>query len=497
MNTYDELYVVSDLHFGGERDEARNLNFQIFDQGAELAGLIRHVAARAGKVALVLNGDIVDFLAEKPARYLDPISAPVKLQRIFDDPSFSMIWDALSDFARTRDKELVLVLGNHDVELALPPVRLLLLARLCGDSVEARGRIHMALDGAGFACRVGDRSILCLHGNEADDWNPVDYFRLLQVTRALNRGNVPDTWDANAGTRMVVDVMNAIKGEFPFVDLLKPETSVVPRILLALKPGVKDDLVNLTSIMQVKRRDADRLRNNLLGVAAAGARASEPSISGEDELARLIERPDATPGAAADDVYAEMERRLATHGTRLDEERLAREGTLGWGSQILDRFLGRDPRDSLRESLREVLEHDKTFDVDYADEDFKRIDQLVGPTIDYVIAGHTHLERALISPRRRGGYFNTGTWIRLIRIPSPLLESREAFAPLYSAFRAGSMRALDEFIVGPGERLVRRIPTVAVLRRTPGGVQAALHHYEHGAATDPLPKFAEPKPAKE
>ncbi|MBZ0121537.1 MAG: metallophosphatase, partial [Sandaracinaceae bacterium] len=80
MDAYDEIYSVSDLHLGGEGGEA-----QIFDSGSLLADTIRLVADRAGagkRVALVLNGDIVDFLAEPGARYFDAVGAPAKLARI-------------------------------------------------------------------------------------------------------------------------------------------------------------------------------------------------------------------------------------------------------------------------------------------------------------------------------------------------------------------------------------------------------------------------------
>ena len=61
---FDELWVVSDLHMGGRRDADQNL--QAFNQGPRLAKLIAHAAEQspAGNVALVLNGDVFDSLAE-------------------------------------------------------------------------------------------------------------------------------------------------------------------------------------------------------------------------------------------------------------------------------------------------------------------------------------------------------------------------------------------------------------------------------------------------
>ncbi len=72
---FDELYVVSDLHLGGPP------GFQIFNSGLQLQRLIRHLGAPATnkKVALLINGDFVDFLAERPSTHFDPAGAIGKL----------------------------------------------------------------------------------------------------------------------------------------------------------------------------------------------------------------------------------------------------------------------------------------------------------------------------------------------------------------------------------------------------------------------------------
>ncbi len=80
---------------------------------------------------MVLNGDIVDFLAESPAAYLDPNGSIDKLERIFyKDKSFSGVWTALQEFVAQPNRQLILVLGNHDVELALPHVTEWILEKL-------------------------------------------------------------------------------------------------------------------------------------------------------------------------------------------------------------------------------------------------------------------------------------------------------------------------------------------------------------------------------
>ena len=63
MDQYDELYVISDIHLGGEKTDEGN--FQIFKYGKRLAGFINKITTTrpADKVALVLNGVVFDSLA--------------------------------------------------------------------------------------------------------------------------------------------------------------------------------------------------------------------------------------------------------------------------------------------------------------------------------------------------------------------------------------------------------------------------------------------------
>jgi hypothetical protein len=60
-----ELFVISDLHLGGQPGEGER-GFRINTHGAALAEFVHGVAVRASRsttseVELVLNGDIVDF----------------------------------------------------------------------------------------------------------------------------------------------------------------------------------------------------------------------------------------------------------------------------------------------------------------------------------------------------------------------------------------------------------------------------------------------------
>jgi metallophosphoesterase superfamily enzyme len=67
-----EVFVVSDLHVGGEYgDDPRSRGFRINTRIQELTDFMHEVRLRAQRThletELVINGDFVDFLAEKGA----------------------------------------------------------------------------------------------------------------------------------------------------------------------------------------------------------------------------------------------------------------------------------------------------------------------------------------------------------------------------------------------------------------------------------------------
>ena len=182
----DRMRIVhfSDLHIGGPGWK------QIFNQGELLAAFIRSRAKGAVKrrVALVINGDTVDFIADRNAKYFDPEGAIAKLDAIMDDENFADVFNALSEFIAKQNRYLVITLGNHDLELALPWVREHFKKRLSQGDDAARGRITLAFDGTGYTARVADKSVICVHGNEFDEWNVCDYETLRRQGRDLHRG---------------------------------------------------------------------------------------------------------------------------------------------------------------------------------------------------------------------------------------------------------------------------------------------------------------------
>ncbi len=232
---YDEIHIVSDLHMGGKT------GFQILRETGRLATFIRSVADQRpdGRVALILGGDVIDTLAEDTSGYVAVDDAVSVVLRIMDDASFAPVWQALAELVKKPGRRLVIMVGNHDIELAFPAVQHTLVQRLAEDDPAARGRIEFSTMGAGYACRVGEKRVFCTHGNEVDAWNYVRYEDLAKAGRRLNcdRHLKPSEWEPNAGTKMVKDIMNPIKKSYPWIDLLKPEVKAAVGVLLAIDPG--------------------------------------------------------------------------------------------------------------------------------------------------------------------------------------------------------------------------------------------------------------------
>lgn len=479
----DSLHVVSDLHLGG------GAGFQIFDSAAELEWLIDHVAAlpSPGTHGLLINGDFIDFLAEEPSAAFDPEGAVVKLDRVWQ--CFPGVFAAMQRLLAKPSRRLIVNLGNHDVELALPWVRAHLAARLTGGDDTAHARLLLVTDGTGVQVRVGNARVVCVHGNEVDSWNVIDYERLRRVGRDHQFGLRPEAWVPNAGSQLVVEVMNAIKRDYPFVDLLKPETQGVIPLLLALDTGVQRKLLNLSSVGSRLAWDAARLGTGFLGDEDAGAAARPP--------APVMVFPALPPGQRSRRLSDEVESVWQNKEVSpISLVRATQGQQLGLGGAFIDWITGKPRSEVVREAL-EQLDQDRSFKFDAEDQTFRDLDALLGADVDLVVAGHTHLARSL--PRKQGGghYFNSGTWARLMQLTPTLRKDPVAFEKLFSLLR-GSMETLDQArIAVAGEavpvEVIRRLNTVVLIEHTPSdGTRASLQQVR--PAADGVPIRLEPAP---
>lgn len=97
----------------------------------------------------------------------------------------------------------------------------------------------------------------------------------------------------------------------------------------------------------------------------------------------------------------------------------------------------------LQEALGPLIEDD-TFDLDKKDDTFKEMDKRIGSDIQFLITGHTHLRRALKREHGEGYYFNTGTWVRLLKLDREVLESESKMEEIHKLFTANDIKEIDK-----------------------------------------------------
>jgi UDP-2,3-diacylglucosamine pyrophosphatase LpxH len=449
MSVARTVYVISDLHIGGSYPDPRaprkerQRGFRMMTRAAELAGFVRHLARLPGPIELVINGDFVDFLAEEDGsgRAIDPDAPPAwkafRAGREEARDAFSAVVardkDLFTAFAAlvAAGKHLTIVLGNHDIELSMPDVRAAL--------VELLGPGRVTFLGDGQALDLGD--VLIDHGNLFDPANVVDHDQLRLLRALYSRGwfdRLGEVFTPPAGSSLVAEIMNPVKVDYGFVDLLKPESEPLFALLLALEPSYRDKVEELAVVLAravrtlVPRRDVPyRLRNvNALddGGASTLANVAATGQGAGGALDTMLEQTLATQDR---DAVA------ALRGAGLDAGASAAEVGGGvWRARwSLLRLLVGDEDGDLESRIPQVqaclrvLQDDTSFrrDVEnprYADAASWLSER--GPSSKgyrAVIFGHTHHAKDL-TLESGARYLNTGTWANVMRFPAKLTDPR-------------------------------------------------------------------------
>jgi UDP-2,3-diacylglucosamine pyrophosphatase LpxH len=456
-DSFDCVYVVSDLHLGGPRGR------QLFGSTDALVALIGEAKQSAGgrQTAFVLAGDIFDFLCEDYAQYFDPYGAPGRIARISRGEAFGPIFTALREFLAEPQARLYYLLGNHDIEVALPEARAALLRALGSPDGLTLGSFEFCLDE--IKLRVGGRSILIVHGNRYDAWNVVDHRALLAVAAAQGSGAALPPLEANGGTRLVIDVINELKATYPFVDLLKPEAEAVSTVLISVA-----DVFRLAGLVpgwygadRRRRFDRDRLARGLLSARRQVSRLGSPAL---ESGGREIE-------LSADELWRQVA--TAREGG-VEPVDLVRAGgsTLDAWDAVKAGFSGASRRETMRQGLASFV-GDATFDTGTRDEWFVEMDRKY-PPVDFLIAGHTHLARSIDRGRKHGHYFNTGTWMKLIQVRDEWLAPGN-FEPFAERLLNSTLDGLEEpfrlrvgTAAGTAQSIIWKRPTYALIERQPG-----------------------------
>ncbi|MCC6528504.1 MAG: metallophosphoesterase [Polyangiaceae bacterium] len=463
-----KVYVISDLHLGGRfGDGAGDRGFRMMDRPDALASFIEVLAEKqtAPAVELVINGDFVDFLAEevskdkwKPFRD-EPGEAVDAFSRLASRKEDGEVFDALARFLDAGHRLTVLI-GNHDIELTWPEVRAAFERRL-RESHKKTNRafdLRWLLDGE--ALIVGDA--LIEHGNRYDPANFVDHERLRHLRELRSRrlyGRERGIFHPPVGSRLVAEVMNPVKKDYPFIDLLKPESEPLFALLLALDPSQRKRLGALAGVLS---------KIPLMPADTASDPGYRQRISGGD-ADRGISRSDigSTASSADDRALSALLSRIAPPEQAVElQEGLARISDDVWevsrneiasladrAAAVLSlfRLVGQNTDGEMKKRLPllrgavRALRGDQTFDdgVETGARYLRAARELAAKKEEkararaagsapvgfrFVIFGHTHHRKKLDLAEQGATYVNTGTWARLMKFPHRLLCNDDAVA---------------------------------------------------------------------
>lgn len=404
------VIVLSDLHLGGE--PPRMMSHPRALEG--FLGDLRSLASREQELELVIAGDFIDFLAIEPSLEWTPDPA-VAVRRLDSVAAIHPnVFSALGALIRQR-VAITIIVGNHDVEFALPQTQDRLLSLL------GASRHDVLFVDDGRAYRNG--RLLVEHGNRYDGANAVDWQGVRAVASVLSRNERPEARiEVPAGTEIVQRVVNAIKPRYPFIDLLQPQGELVALLLLCFEPSLMLDIGNLARILRAKR--FERARSPRANQVAAVEGPDEP----DEELADLFQpeydamRQARTQRASGEWIAAWRDANRESWSERL------RNGEL-------------IPAESLRRVqalLARMLLDDRSSSLDGPTEQYGAAAQrMLGGEMQTVVMGHTHLAREVGVSQDRATYLNTGTWADVVRIPRECLaETADGQASL-SAFLRG------------------------------------------------------------
>jgi UDP-2,3-diacylglucosamine pyrophosphatase LpxH len=427
------VFVISDLHLGGVYPEpgSKSRGFRICTHAADVAAFIRKLAAlpTTPAVELIINGDLVDFLAESDGGGWSPFTAESataleKFKAIVARDQ--VIFDALRELL-SRGHRLVLTLGNHDLELCFPAVRSALR-----DAIGAGGSADFEFLHDGEAYQVGDA--LIEHGNRYDAWNMVDYDALRHI-RSLQSRRQPVTgeqvFQPPAGSFMVAEVINPIKKSYAFIDLLKPETGATVPLVLALEPGYR-------ALLAKAARFRFQGREHRLAAAAMPAFGGDISSAGRStDFGGDIS---SSAAGAGDPLDQELRSVLGAESSAfISGLAQAGNGSAQIGSDISSGLIERglsflgiltakahsdyEKRIPLLYTALQPLLKDASFDpsVETAPEYLNAARDLAQNGIRHVVFGHTHMAKRISLPSG-GWYLNSGTWADVLQFPKELLS---------------------------------------------------------------------------
>lgn len=390
---------LSDLHLGPGG------TYDIFAaQGGQLVELLDRFTDAPTRV--VLNGDAVDFLLNDDPLELRVEQAVAQAKAIVSNPVTAAVFQALGRVLAAGGEVLVTI-GNHDVEIALAEVQAVLRGAL-GQPDAAAARLRFFRGDQPLILEEGGARVLVTHGQHDDVFNRVDWSTLPGPGAPVRQNG---TFHHPPGSTLVKELLNPLKRDFRmrFMDLLKPDFQGAVLTGLAVDPAaVRVAWSRGTASLLYQLFKATGGPNTFVDEADAEldlgleARLKEAGLTPEElESLRQTLDPEAAdagadqrgPVAFGDDggdwMLASAVRKLGRSGLERYARRL--QGRAGDESVA---YFSTTPSDAEWAEVQRLRQKFKA---------------------DAVIIGHTHAARWKVA--EDVVFLNTGTWIGLMRLP--------------------------------------------------------------------------------
>jgi UDP-2,3-diacylglucosamine pyrophosphatase LpxH len=380
--------ILSDLHLG---------NGQGCDIFAGDEALPAFLDAQSAPTRVVLNGDAVDFLMNEDPLVLETAQAVRQARALAAHPSTADVFAALGRIL-ARGGEVIIRLGNHDIELALAEVQAVFRDALRQPS-EVAAKLLFQRGDAPELLDVGGARLLLAHGDHGDNWNKVEYAHL--PGPGAPAGANASHYTYAAGSVLVKTLLNPLKLKYKmkFADLLVPDFQGAVMAALAVNPTAVKLLFQNTTLdilWQLFRKSRMPL-------------SFDPDEPGPVDLglARKLDEAGLT-----DEEREELESVLGDSAMSFDGD----EGVLSKARIKLARsVLGAYAR---TQRLIVGQSSERYFSLEPTEAETKEAQRLAKKFgAGAVIIGHTHAARWKVDSGVV--YANSGSWIWLMRLPSP------------------------------------------------------------------------------
>ncbi|MCB9759404.1 MAG: hypothetical protein H6739_06155 [Alphaproteobacteria bacterium] len=404
--------ILSDIHMGP--DGTDEVDYNIFAGADALPPLLDSFVSPPTRV--FLNGDTVDFLMNEDMLTLDPNVAARQAHAIANARSTKPVFEALGRIL-AGGGEVIVRIGNHDIELALGEVQQVFRDAL-GQPPEVAARMTFMRGEQPEILEVNGARLLLTHGEQNDRWNYIDWAHL----PGPGGPEVdPESFQYPPGSMLVKGILNPAKRVFRmrFADLLKPDFQGA--VLTALA-------VDYTAVSMVWQRSTA----DLLALLAARDSGPVTFLEDEEKIPRLDEVPelglaDLLAEANLDDEEKAALDALFTFESGPDffgEETVNEVEPSMWG-RLSNKLSAAGLRRYARMHRKVAAPHGQAyFELEPTDEEWAEARRLAEKfDADAVIIGHTHSARfragKVTDDSRPLTYINTGTWIWLMRLPEP------------------------------------------------------------------------------